>query len=162
MEVASGVAEAKARRHSIRPNGTEAAAARQTPAVLAAEIGAISGDPWAEAAFTGARFMRTDRSTSLGRANSGQFARARATAEPALALAPVNGAAWLFLARLPASSRDGENHVGTPLEMSYFTAPSALDVAPRRLERAATISALADNDLQAFIKSDIRGIGPQR
>ena len=44
--------------------------------------------------------------------------------------------------------------------MSYFTGPSALDLAPRRLERAATSSALADNDLQAFIKSDIRAIGP--
>jgi hypothetical protein len=65
-----------------------------------------------------------------------------------------------FLATLPASSRDGENQVGTLLEMSYFTAPSALDFAPRRPERG-TSSALADNDLQAFIKSDIRAIGPQ-
>ncbi len=143
-------------------NGTEAAAARRTRAVLAAEIGAIRGDPWAEAAFTGARFMGTNRSTSLDRANSGQRARARANAETALALAPVKGGAWLFLARLPASSQDCENRVGSLLEMSYFTAPSALDLASLRLERAATSSALADNDLQAFIKSDIRGIGPLR
>jgi hypothetical protein len=64
--------------------------------------------------------MGADRSMSLDRANSGQFARARANAETALELA-----AW-------------------------------------RLERAATALALADKDLQAFIKSDIRGIGQQR
>ncbi|MDQ6702346.1 MAG: hypothetical protein M3Z96_04160 [Pseudomonadota bacterium] len=145
-------------------NGTEAAAARRTRAILAAEIGAIRGDLWAKAAFTGARFMETNRLTSLDRTNSGQLARARANAETALALAPVNGAAWLFLAKLPAGSPEGENRVGTLLEMSYFTAPSALDLAPWRLERAATSSALADKDLQAFIKSDIRGIldrGPE-
>ena len=83
-------------------DGTEAAAARRTRAALVAEIGVIRGDPWAEAAFTGARFMGTDRWTSLDQTNSGQFARARANAEPALALAPIDGAAWLFLPRLPA------------------------------------------------------------
>jgi hypothetical protein len=56
-------------------NGTEAAAARRTHAVLAAEIGVIRGDPWAVAAFTGARFMGTDRPTSLDR---GQFRTIRA------------------------------------------------------------------------------------
>jgi hypothetical protein len=145
-------------------NGAEAASARRTRAVLAAEIGAIRGDLWAEAAFTGARFMGTDHSTSLDRTNSRQLARARANAETALALAPINAAAWLFLARLPASSQDDENRVRTLLEMSYFTAPSDLDLATWRLERAATSSALADKDLQAFIKSDIRGIldrGPE-
>jgi hypothetical protein len=143
-------------------NGTEAAVARPTRAVLAAEIGAMRGDLWAEAAVTGARFMGTDRWTSLDQTNSGQFARAGANAEPALALAPVNGAAWFFLARLPARPQDGKNRVETLLEMSYFTAPSALDLAPWRLERAATSSALADRDLPAFIRSDIRAIGQQR
>jgi hypothetical protein len=141
-------------------NGTEAAAARRTSVALAVEIGAISEDRWAEAAFTGARFMGTDRSTSLARANSGHTARARANAETAQR-SPRSMARHGFLAKLTASSRDGENQVGTLLEMSYFTAPSVLDLAPRRLERG-TSTALADNDFQAFVKSDIRGIGPQQ
>jgi len=144
--------------------GAETAAEHRTGAVLAAEIGAIRGDLWAEAAFTGARFMGIDRLAIHDWTSSGQLARVRANAETALALAPVNGAAWLLLAKLPAGSTEGENRVGTLLEMSYFTAPSALDLAPWRLERAATSSALADKDLQAFIKSDIRGIlerGPE-
>ncbi|MGB6176032.1 MAG: hypothetical protein WBF43_06785, partial [Methylocella sp.] len=125
-------------------NGAGGAAARRSRAVLAAEIGVIRGVFWADA-FTGARFMRTDRSTCLGWTNSGQFARARANTETALALAPVNGAAALFLAR-------------------RFAAPSALDLAPGRLERAATSSTLTNKDLQAFIKSDIRAVldrGPE-
>ena len=96
-------------------NGDEAAAARRTSAVLATEIELIRGDLWAEAAFPGARFMGTDRSTSLDRTSCGQLARARANAETALL------DSW-------------------------------------HLERAAPSSVLADKDLQAFIKSDIRGI----
>ncbi|HEY8032959.1 MAG TPA: hypothetical protein VIF02_11450 [Methylocella sp.] len=139
-------------------SGIEAAAAGRTRAVLAAETGVIRGDLWAEAAFTGARFMGTDRLAIHDWTSSGQLARAKSNAETALALAPVNGAAWLFLARLPAISPEGENRVGTLLEMSYFTAPGDLVLAPWRLERAATSSALADKDLQAFIKGDIRAM----
>ncbi len=147
---------------SFDRNGAEAAEARQTRAVLAAEIGAIRGDLWAEAAFTGARFMWTDRLAIRDWTSSGQVARARASAETALALAPVNGAAWLFLAKLPAGSPEGENQIAALLEMSYFTAPGDLALAPWRLERAATSSALADKDIQAFVKSDIRGILDRR
>jgi hypothetical protein len=138
--------------------GAEAAAVHRTGAVLAAEIGAIRGDLWAEAAFTGARLMWIDRLAIRDWTSSGQLARAKAEAETAVSLAPVNGAAWLFLAKLPAASLEGENRVLTLLEMSYFTAPSSLDLAPWRLERAATSSAFADKDFQAFIKSDIRKI----
>ncbi|MGH6839624.1 MAG: hypothetical protein ACREDT_12665 [Methylocella sp.] len=138
--------------------GAEAAAAHRTGAVLAAEIAAVRGDLWAEAAFTGARYMWIDRLAIRDWTSSGQLARTRAEAESALSLAPINGAAWLFLAKLPAASLEGESRVLTLLEMSYFTAPSSFDLAPSRLERAATSSAFADKDLQAFIKSDIRGI----
>ena len=87
-----------------------------------------------------------------------QVAKAKARAETALALAPINGAAWLFLAKLPATSPDAESRGVTLLEMSYFTAPSAPKLAPFRLERVATSSALADKDIQAFVKNDLREI----
>ena len=41
------------------PNRVEAGAVKRSRAVLAAEIGAIRGDLWANAAYTGARFMWT-------------------------------------------------------------------------------------------------------
>lgn len=137
-------------------NSADAAAAHRGRAILAAEIGTIRGDLWASAAFTGARFMWTDRLMGLDRTSSEQLAQAKANAETALALAPVNGAAWLFLAKLPDASPDAGSRVSTLLEMSYFTAPSAPELAPWRLERAATSIAFADKDIQAFVKSDLR------
>lgn len=139
-------------------NGAEAASAQRGRAKMAAYIGAIRGDLWANAAFTGAHFIWTDRLTNLDRTSSQQLAQARSNAETALSLAPVNGTAWLFLAKLPDSSPGAESRAGTFLEMSYFTAPSAPELAPWRLERAATSSALADKDIQAFVKSDLRKI----
>jgi hypothetical protein len=136
----------------------EAAAAHRSAAIFAAEIGAIRGDLWANAAFTGARFLWSERAQTLDQTNSEYLAQAKANAERALALAPINGAAWLFLAKLPANSPDAESRVGTLLEMSYFTAPSAPELAPWRLERAATSSALTDKDIRAFVKSDLREI----
>ncbi|HUZ90873.1 MAG TPA: hypothetical protein VMU78_03080, partial [Methylocella sp.] len=78
--------------------------------------------------------------------------------ETALALSPINGAAWLFLAMLPDASPKADSRSGTLLEMSYFTAPSAPELAPWRLKWAAASSALANKDIQEFIKSDIREI----
>jgi hypothetical protein len=140
----------------FHPDRAEAAAAHRTRAVLAAEIGVIRGDLWASAAFTGARFMWTDGLSSLDQSDLQLLARVRDNAETALALAPINGAAWLFLAMLPATSQDAESRVGTLLEMSYFTAPSAPDLALSRIQRAATSSALANKDLQTFISGDLR------
>jgi hypothetical protein len=138
--------------------GAEAAAAHRSRAVLAAEIGAIRGDLWASAAYTGGLFTWTDRIANLDRTSSEQLTQAKANAETALALSPINGAAWLFLAKLPATAPDAESRAGTLLEMSYFTAPSAPELAPWRIERVVTSSALADKDIQAFVKSDLREI----
>ena len=139
-------------------NGAEPAADYRIRAILAAGIGGIRGDLWANAAFTDARFLWINRSTKLDQTSLEQVAKAKARAETALALAPINGAAWLFLAKLPATSPDAESRGVTLLEMSYFTAPSAPELAPFRLERVATSSALADKDIQAFVKNDLREI----
>ncbi|WOJ89320.1 hypothetical protein RZS28_16205 [Methylocapsa polymorpha] len=128
-----------------------AAAALQPKAQLAARIGAIRGDLWAEAAFADSSLMWADH------ANAAQLERARSNAETALAYAPINGETWLFLAKLP-NGQPTDGGVASLLEMSYFTAPNALSLADLRLERAATSNALADKDIQEFIKSDIRRI----
>lgn len=134
-----------------------AAGALHSKALLAARIGAIRGDLWAEAAFADSSLMWLDRAAVQDPANAARIERARSATEAALALSPINGEAWLFLASLPtAQSNDGG--VASLLEMSYFTAPNALSLADLRFERAATSSALADKDIQDFIKSDIRRI----
>jgi hypothetical protein len=142
----------------LDPKSAEAAADHRMSSILAAELGAIRGDLWAEAAFTGARFIWTDRGASFGPASSRELARIRADAETSLALAPVNGAAWLLLAALPETAPDRDSRVSALLEMSYFTAPNELRLANLRVMRAVISSALADKDIQAFIKTDIRKI----
>jgi hypothetical protein len=140
------------------------AATHRTGALMAAEIGLVRGDLWAKAAFTGAPFLWIDRPANLDPTELKQLERVRDITETALALAPINGAAWLFLAKLPAVSPEAENRVGPLLEMSYFTAPSAPDLALSRIQRAATSSALANKDLQTFVSGDLREIlsrGPQ-
>ncbi|MCL2384372.1 MAG: hypothetical protein FWC84_00855 [Alphaproteobacteria bacterium] len=137
--------------------GTEHTANERANAVLAAMIGAIRGDLWANAAFTGA-FEFVELSARQNGTASWQAADVRSETERALRLAPINGAAWLILALLPAPSPDAEDRINTFLEMSYFTAPYAPELAPRRLYRVTTTSALADKDMQSFVKADLREI----
>ncbi len=142
----------------------DSAAAHRTGALVAAELGLVRGDLWTKAAFTGAPFLWTARPANLDPAELKQLARVRNTTETALALAPINGATWLFLAKLPATSPETESRIGNLLEMSYFTAPSAPDLALPRIQRAVTSSALANKDLQTFVSGDLREIlsrGPQ-
>lgn len=142
-------------------------------ALWAARVAQIRGDLWAGAAFTDSGLLWLDRSAPLSRAAIERIERARSNAEAGLALAPINGEAWLFLAALPSVSPAGTTGAGTSgagtsgandarlatlLEMSYFTAPSDVDIAPRRLERAAASSALSDPDLREFVKADIRAL----
>jgi hypothetical protein len=147
------------------PNGlsldrilADAASTRRPRAVLAARIGAIRGDLWAEAAFTGAHFTWQDPATVLDETASSQLNSVRANAETALVWAPVNSAVWLLLAMLTQNPSDRDSPVSTFLEMSYFTAPNDLSLGSLRVMRAATSSAVANKDIQLFLKSDIRGL----
>jgi hypothetical protein len=130
----------------------------RTRAVVAARIGAVRGDLWAEAAFIGARLMWQDPVAGFDKTGAKQLDRVRANAESALAFAPINGAVWLLLAMLTQNSPEHDSRVATFLEMSYFTAPNDLSLAPLRVMRAATSAAMANKDIQLFIKNDIRGL----
>ena len=146
----------------LNRNLTEATSTWRRRAVLAAEIGAIRGDLWAEAAFAGARVRQA---AGFGDTSSSQLNSIRGDAETALAFAPINGAAWLLLAILTQNAPGQDSRVSTFLEMSYFTAPNDLSLALLRVMRAAASSVLANRDIQLFMKSDIRGIldgGPNR
>jgi hypothetical protein len=139
------------------PRDRDAAAAikpYQERALHAAEIGLIRGGLWAQAAFTDAASIWQAQQGDKGAA--ARLSQARATMETGLAFAPINGGGWLFLALLPSLSASAENRVATLLEMSYFTAPSAIELAPLRIERAAASNAISDKAIQEFVKSDIR------
>jgi hypothetical protein len=137
---------------------TSAAAAgeHQLSALLAARIGAIRGDLWAEAAFAESSLLWLDRAAALDHANAARLEQARSRLETALAYAPIDGPAWLLLASLPGAQPKDAGV--SALENSYLTAPNDLSLADLRLERAAASSALADRDIQDSVRSEIRKI----
>lgn len=139
-------------------NSAVAASSYQTRTLQAATIGMIRGNLWARVGFADSILLWRDRQAPLDRATATRLARAKDRMQTALALAPINGPGWLFLALLPAASASAESRVAALLELSYFTAPNALDIAPLRIERAATSGALAEKDIQEFVKADIRKI----
>ncbi|WP_026605751.1 hypothetical protein [Methylocapsa acidiphila] len=133
-----------------------AAGDHRLSALLAAYLGGIRGDLWADAAFADSSLMWLDRAAALTPANAARIELTRSRAETALAYSPINGAAWLLLANLPGGqANDGGVSF---LENAYLTAPNESSLADMRLERAATSNALADKDVQIAVKNEIRKI----
>src|SRR6516165_2974024 len=124
----------------------------------AAALAGIRGDLWARSSFTQSDILWLDRTNAASTAKTARINRARSDAERAVLLAPINGEAWLFLAKLPGVSSNPDPRVAAFLQMSFFTAPNDLSLAPMRLERAANTDALQDRDVQEFAKFDIRKI----
>jgi hypothetical protein len=127
-------------------------------AFLVAQFGKFRGDLWADAAFADAAAHWPERATPLDRATAAGLDRARTAMETSLALAPVNAEGWLFLATLPSASGGVDPRIASLLGMAYYTAPNAVALAPRRLERAASSSALSDPEIQGFVKTDLHRI----
>lgn len=136
-----------------------AAAGLRGRAVAAAHLGVIRGDLYARAAYADARLLFLGRAHGLDAASAAEVRAARSNAETALALAPVNGSAWLFLAELPPASTKAADQNGLlALQMSYLTAPDDSALALPRIESAFASNVPIDRDLQAFVKTDLREI----
>jgi hypothetical protein len=136
-----------------------AAASHRDAALWAARLGAIRGDLFAQAAYADANLLWPDRDRALDDASAARMRAAKANTETALALSPVKGSAWLYLAQLrQASDGSGASNSLSPLQMSYFTAPNDPALARPRIQAALGSSAPLDKDLMAFIKGDLREI----
>ncbi|VTZ27732.1 conserved hypothetical protein [Methylocella tundrae] len=136
-----------------------AAAAYRDNALWAARLGVVRGDLFAQAAYTDADLIWLYRTHGPDAANAARLQRAKANAEAAVALAPVNGAAWLLLAELPPGSGKAAEAKGMiALQMSYFTAPNNASLAAARIEQALASPEPLDRDLQEFMKGDLRQI----
>jgi hypothetical protein len=136
-----------------------AAPAHRGRAIAAARLGVIRGDLYAQAAYSDAGLLWLDPAHGLDAASAAEVQAARSNAETALALAPVNGSAWLFLAALPPASAKPAGANGLiALQMSYLTAPDDAALARPRIERALASGVPIDRDLQEFMKGDLREI----
>jgi hypothetical protein len=139
-----------------------AAAPHRGRAVAAARLGVVRGDLYAQAAYADAGLLWPDAPHGPEAAAAAKvedaIQYARSNAVSALALAPVNGSAWLFLAALPAPSSTKPAEALAALQMSYLTAPNDPALGRPRLERALAAAVPIDTDLQEFMKSDLRQI----
>jgi hypothetical protein len=129
-----------------------AAAARnkRIKATLAARIGAIRGDLWAESAFTYAELMWD----GVGGGNN--LAQARSSLEHALTNAPDQPSAWLLLAGLAVRDQLPGIDAKEAVRMSYYTGPSELELMPLRIQVALHSDAFSDVELRDSISREVR------
>jgi hypothetical protein len=151
----------------LRPKNVDlpvnaAAAASLEPAharaLLAAYTAVIRGDLWAQVLYTDATLLWLDPASAAKPANLARVDRAHANVERSLSLAPVNGKAWFYAAKLGPTPAYPRDKTAAVLAMSYFTAPSDQSLNAPRLAQAAGSEALNDPQIQDFVKFDIRRI----
>jgi hypothetical protein len=132
----------------------EAAAANQNAAALAASLGFIRGDLWAEYALTYSDIFLGDERTSVQSAKV--IGRAREVADRALGLAPYDATLWLLLAAIDARSDWFSRKASNELRMSYYTGANEIELIPSRLPLAINSSEIEDQDFQQLVRHDMR------
>jgi hypothetical protein len=129
---------------------------QRSDATLAATIGVIRGDLWAEAAYTYAYLLFSGKAEPANPDLTRTLGQATSTLERALKEAPHESGAWLLRAGL--ALRYPELAFNTPeaLKMSYYTGSSEQDLMPLRLRIAAQSDSLGDVEIRQFATRDLR------
>jgi hypothetical protein len=130
------------------------AAKEHNRAALAATIGAIRGELWAQSAFSYADLLFGENKESA--VTSTKLARASISLEHALRDAPVQPAAWLLRAWLGARYPSLGFNATEALKMSYYTGPSEEELIPLRLRLAVLSGAIGDLEMSPLIRRDLR------
>ena len=133
-----------------------AAAKWRNAAALAASIGIIRGDLWAESAFTYSDLLWGGASPGTDLTQALQHAHI--SLENALKLAPHQSEAWLFLAALTSRFPSEGFNATEALRMSYYTGPSEPNFMPLRLRLMAHLDAFGDVEFQQFASRDLRSL----
>jgi hypothetical protein len=128
-------------------------------AALAANLGVIRGDLWAQSAFTYSYLFWANSgvnspNSSIDDPSSVDEARQRI--EKALIYAPHRSDVWLILAAIRSRLNRSNLDPAPALKMSFYTGPSEASLIPMRLLVAARSMALNDADVQQFVRRDIR------
>ena len=134
-----------------------ATAGEHDRAEMAARIGLVRGDLWAEYAMT--LVPQLPQEIIKGGTVAGRLAElAQAAAERAAGLSPHDSRIWLLLAAVTSQlDRSGHESDGA-LRMSYYTGPNELALIPLRLSIATGSTVMADADLQLLVGQEIRTI----
>jgi hypothetical protein len=123
-------------------------------AVVAARIGLVRGDLWADSAFTYADLLWNGSGSSAGLAPV--LDRASTSLERALDDAPHRSDAWLLLAGLASRYPSLNVNAAEALKTSYYTGPSERDLMLPRLRVAAQSDFLNDAEIREFVSRDVR------
>jgi hypothetical protein len=130
------------------------AATQRGRAALAASVGVVRGDLWAESGFTYADLLWNDNGSSAGLTPA--LDRARTSIERALGDAPHQSGAWLLLAGLASRYPSINVNAAQALKTSYYTGPSEQDLMLPRLRVAAQSDFLNDVEIREFVTRDVR------
>jgi hypothetical protein len=132
----------------------QAAADQRWRAALAARVGMVRGDLWAELFFSFASSILIRGGTTLN--------EALPAARRALVYTPFRSEVWLLLAGMAKDFELQTPNAATALTMSYYTAPYNQALTPLRLSMATRGNAVRDAALRQLVEQDLQIIFASR
>ena len=129
----------------------------RSAARLAAALGIVRGDLWAERVLLDAAKILDERVSPDDALPQKQSEEIRVIAERAMADAPLSSPVWLVLATLTYNT-GSQQLASEQLKMSYYTGPNDRAVLGRRLALVARFQTINDPDLRNAVRREIRTI----
>jgi hypothetical protein len=134
----------------------QAAADQRRKAALAARVGMVRGDLWAELFFSFANSILTRSGPDFEAIET--LNEALPAAQRALVYAPFRSEVWLLLAEMAKYYELQTPSAATALTMSYYTAPYNQALTPLRLLVATRGNAVSDAELRQLVEQDLQTI----
>ncbi len=134
----------------------QAAADQRPRSRLAARVGLVRGDLWADLFFSFANSILKQGGRDFGAIST--LDEAIPAAQRTLAFSPYRSEVWALLADAAEKYELLNPNSTAALMMSYYTAPYDAALAPLRLSVAARGDTLKDTDLQRLVEQDMRSI----
>jgi len=134
----------------------QAAADQRWKAALAARVGMVRGDLWAELVFSFANSILIRSGPDFGAIET--LNEALPAAQRALVYAPFRSEVWLLLAEMAKDYELQTPNAATALTMSYYTAPYNQALTPLRLSVATRGNAVRDAELRQLVEQDLQTI----
>ena len=131
-----------------------ASADQRWKAALAARVGMVRGDLWADLFFTFADAIVSRSGRDFGAIET--LNEALPAAQRALVFAPFQSEVWLLLAAMAEDYELQAPNTIDALTMSYYTAPYNLALAALRLSVATRGNAVRDPGLRQFVEQDLQ------
>jgi hypothetical protein len=143
--------------HQLPTDATTAASAatKRGSSTIAALIGAVRGDLWAQSAYTYADLLWPGN-VQANAINQTALQSARKDLDRALRWAPPQSGAWLLLAALAQKFQLTGITPIEVLKMSYYTGPSELPLVALRLRLAVRGDKFDDLEIRQFVGRDLR------